>query len=115
MRIGMFKCSLIPRMRVFSEKTKQYETKMPENSDNKNRLEDLEPLEWGREWGWAGCGRFGVELDSFSFQIYREECTHTRASKPPDASEKRGRQSRPFSHARDQLRFSRVLLDSSIH
>ena len=40
-RIGMFKCSLIPRMRVFSEKTKQYETKMPENSDNKNRLEDL--------------------------------------------------------------------------
>ena len=26
-RIGMFKCSLIPRMRVFSEKTKQYETK----------------------------------------------------------------------------------------
>ena len=39
--IGMFKCSLIPRMRVFSEKTKQYETKMPENSDNKNRLEDL--------------------------------------------------------------------------
>ena len=40
-RIGVLKCSLIPRMRVFSNKTKQDETKEPENSDNKNRLEYL--------------------------------------------------------------------------
>ena len=40
-RIGVLKCSLIPRMRVFSNKTKQDKTKNPENSDNKNRLEDL--------------------------------------------------------------------------
>ena len=40
-RIDVFKCSVIPRMRVFSNKTKQDETKKPENSDNKNGLEDL--------------------------------------------------------------------------
>ena len=59
----------------------------------------------------SGMGGLGVELDSLPLQIEREDFTRARASKPPDAREKRGWQSRPFSHARGHLRFSRVSLD----
>ena len=38
----------------------------------------------------SGMGGLGVELDSLPLQIEREDFTRARASKPPDAREKRG-------------------------